>query len=300
MPSTGPAFEYFTNQNLKAWPMRFGDAALNTGDKPEAELQPVRRHRRRPHQEEQGVLLRQLRVHARPPDRRQDGDGAAAGDAAGRSVRGRRRRSTILSREMRTAPGGRSSRCCPGDPNYALCNTATNPQCLNIIPGGPAWTRSPRRSPATSRPTTSTGSGTTTSSQAPFAFDRQQVDTKVDYNVNSKFNLAGTFGVLHYRTTVPTVFGDTAVGRAHRRQQQPGARERQHVPAHGDGHLHLQPDVPDGRALRLGQAGNGVGAAGPRPRTSGLTCWAFRAPTARAPSRAAGRPSSSRTSPRSA
>ena len=22
----------------------------------------------------------------------------------------------------------------PGDPNYALCNTATNPQCLNIIP----------------------------------------------------------------------------------------------------------------------------------------------------------------------
>ena len=31
----GSGFEYFTNQALKAWPMRFGDAALNTGDKPE-------------------------------------------------------------------------------------------------------------------------------------------------------------------------------------------------------------------------------------------------------------------------
>ena len=27
----GSGFEYFTNQHLKAWPMRFDDAALNTG-----------------------------------------------------------------------------------------------------------------------------------------------------------------------------------------------------------------------------------------------------------------------------
>src|SRR5215217_151555 len=32
----GSGFDYFTNQDLKAWPMRFGDAALNTGKKPEA------------------------------------------------------------------------------------------------------------------------------------------------------------------------------------------------------------------------------------------------------------------------
>ena len=31
----GSGFEYFTNQNLKAWPMRFDDAALNTGPKPD-------------------------------------------------------------------------------------------------------------------------------------------------------------------------------------------------------------------------------------------------------------------------
>jgi hypothetical protein len=48
---------------------------------------------------------------------------------------------------------------------------------------------------------------------APFTFDRHQVDSRVDYNVNSKLNLIGTFGVLHYRSSTPTVFGDTAVGR---------------------------------------------------------------------------------------
>ena len=31
----GSGFEYFTNQHLKAWPMRFDDAALNTGHKPD-------------------------------------------------------------------------------------------------------------------------------------------------------------------------------------------------------------------------------------------------------------------------
>ena len=57
---------------------------------------------------------------------------------------------------------------------------------------------------------------------APFAFDRQQVDSKVDYSVNPKFNLAGTFGVLHYRTNVPTVFGDTGVGQAIGGSSNPG------------------------------------------------------------------------------
>ena len=32
----GSAFEHHTDQHLKAWPMRFGDVALNTGDKPQA------------------------------------------------------------------------------------------------------------------------------------------------------------------------------------------------------------------------------------------------------------------------
>ena len=44
----GSGFEYFTNQDLKAWPMRFGDAALNTGEKPEASYNQYRRDRWRP------------------------------------------------------------------------------------------------------------------------------------------------------------------------------------------------------------------------------------------------------------
>lgn len=55
----GSGFEYHTDQNLKAWPMRFDDAALN-GEEAEAELQRIRRDGGRAAQAEQGVLLRQL------------------------------------------------------------------------------------------------------------------------------------------------------------------------------------------------------------------------------------------------
>jgi hypothetical protein len=100
----------------------------------------------------------------------------------------------------------------PGDPNYALCNTATNPNCLNIIPAA-------RMDPIAKKIASFIPANNLDRERnnyfvsGPFKFDRQQIDSKVDYSVNSKFNLAGTFGVLHYRTNVPTVFGHTAVGR---------------------------------------------------------------------------------------
>jgi hypothetical protein len=56
----------------------------------------------------------------------------------------------------------------------------------------------------------------------PFTFDRHQVDSKVDYSVSPKFNLAGTFGALHYRTSVSTVFGEDAVGQAIGGSSNPG------------------------------------------------------------------------------
>ena len=49
--------------------------------------------------------------------------------------------------------------------------------------------------------------------QAPFTFDRNQIDSRFDYNGNSKFNMSGTLGMLHYSAVTPTVFGDAAVGR---------------------------------------------------------------------------------------
>ena len=46
----------------------------------------------------------------------------------------------------------------------------------------------------------------------PFAFNRNQIDSKVNYNATSKLNLSGTFGVQHYITSVPTIFGDALGG----------------------------------------------------------------------------------------
>ena len=88
------------------------------------------------------------------------------------------------------------------------------------------------------------------------------MDTKVDYNVNNKFNLAGTFGVLHYKTGVLMVLV-TMRWTADRRQQQPRPRPRQHVSLHDDGHVHLHAHAPDGRALRVGEQKTPLRAAWP-------------------------------------
>jgi hypothetical protein len=112
-------------------------------------------------------------------------------------------------------------RVLPGDANYSLCNTATNPNCLNIIPA--ARMDSIAKKIAASIPVNNLPRERDNYfASGPFTFDRHQVDAKVDYNVSSKFNLIGTFGVLHYRTSVPTVFGDTAVGRAIGGSSNPG------------------------------------------------------------------------------
>ncbi len=164
---------------------------------------------------------------------------------------------------MRTAPGGRSSRCFPGDPNYGLCNTATNPSCLNIIPAArmdPIAQQIASHIPANNIDRASRNYF----SQGPFESDRRQVDTKIDYNVNSKFNLAGTFGLLHFNTSVPTIFGEEAIGRPIGGSSNPGKGHGNIVPDHRDGHLHFQPDVPHGRTLWICQAGDELGAAGPR------------------------------------
>ena len=179
----------------------------------------------------------------------------------------------------------------PGDPNYALCNTATNPGCLNIIPAArmdPIAQQIASHFPANNLDR----EGDNYFVSAPFKFDRHQVDSKVDFNVNPKFNLAGTFGVLHYRTSVPTVFGDDAVGEPIGGSSNPGS-------GHGNtyrftvmGTYIFTPtflmDAHFGWASR-GRTRNSRASA----RTSAAMCSAFPGRTARAPSRAAGRRSSS-------
>ena len=46
----------------------------------------------------------------------------------------------------------------------------------------------------------------------PFAFDRRTIDTKINYNANSKLTVFGRFGMLHYTDFDPQVFGDALGG----------------------------------------------------------------------------------------
>ncbi len=206
----GSGFEYFTNEHLKAWPMRFDDAALNTGDKPEASYHQFGATAGGPLKQNKAfffVSYESTRDH-RVVDNTVSVPLPAIlrGDLSGSP--------TPIYDPLSGNPDGSGRtqfQVSPGDPNYALCNTATNPGCLNIIPAG-------RLDPIAQQIASYVPANNIARERdnyfvsAPFEFDRQQVDSKVDFNVNPNFNLTGTFGVLHYRTSVPTVFGEDAVG----------------------------------------------------------------------------------------
>ena len=223
----GSGFEYFTNQDLKAWPMRFGDAALNTGKKPEASYNQYGGTVGGRIVENKAfffVSYEGTRDH-RVVDRTDTipTPSMLRGDFSGSD-------SPIYDPLTGNADGtGRTQfQVFPGDPNYALCNTATNPQCLNIIPAArmdPIAQQIASHIPANNIDRASRNFF----SQGPFQSDRRQVDTKIDYNVNSKFNLAGTFGILHFKTSVPTIFGEEAIGQPIGGSSNPG---------HGHGNIY--------------------------------------------------------------
>jgi hypothetical protein len=206
----GSGFEYHSDQHLKAWPMRFGDVALNTGDKPKASYDQFGGTLGGPIKKNKAfffVSYESTRDH-RTVDRTVSVPTQAMlrGDLSSSS--------TPIYDPLSGNPDGSGRtqfRVLPGDPNYALCKTATNPSCLNIIPAArmdPTATKIASFIPANNIDRERNNYFVS----GPFAFDRQQIDSRFDYSVNSKLNLAGTFGVLHYRTNVPTVFGDAAIG----------------------------------------------------------------------------------------
>jgi hypothetical protein len=216
----GSAFGYHTDQHLKAWPMRFDDAALNTGDKPKQSYNEFGGTVGGPVQKNKVfyfVSYESTRDH-KTVDRTVSVPLPAMlkGDLSLSPT-------PIYDPLSGNADGtGRTQfRVLPGDANYALCNTATNPNCLNIIPAA-------RMDPIARKISSFIPANNLNRDRnnyfasGPFTFDRHQVDSKVDYSVNSKFNLAGTFGALHYRTSVPTVFGEDAVGRAIGGSSNPG------------------------------------------------------------------------------
>jgi hypothetical protein len=110
-------------------------------------------------------------------------------------------------------PGQRQPMMAPGDPR---CNTASNPSCMNIIPQSLLNTPSGQIAqkinslfPDPNLP----GLKNNYFASGSFGFARNTLDTKVNWNVNSKLTTFGRFSFLHYTDVTPTVFGDALQGR---------------------------------------------------------------------------------------
>jgi len=106
-------------------------------------------------------------------------------------------------------PSQRLPMMAPGDPR---CDTATNPSCENIIPASLLNTPSALIAekinalwPEPNLP----GLKNNYYSSGSFAFDRNTIDTKMNWNINTKFNVFGRFSFLHYSDFTPTVFQST-------------------------------------------------------------------------------------------
>jgi len=106
-------------------------------------------------------------------------------------------------------PSQRLPMMAPGDPR---CDTATNPSCENIIPASLLNTPSAQIAqkinalwPEPNLP----GLKNNYFASGGFAFDRHTIDTKMNWNINQKFNVFGRFSFLHYSDFTPTVFQST-------------------------------------------------------------------------------------------
>ncbi len=109
-------------------------------------------------------------------------------------------------------PSQREQMAAPGDPR---CNTATNPGCLNIIPASlmntPSGQIAQKLNALWPDPNLS-GLSNNYFVSGPFSFDRHTIDSKVNWNVSSKATAFGRFSFLHYSDTTPTVFGNQLIG----------------------------------------------------------------------------------------
>jgi hypothetical protein len=109
-------------------------------------------------------------------------------------------------------PSQRVPMTAPGD---SRCNTATNPSCENIIPASLLNTPSALIAqkinslfPEPNLP----GISKNYFASGGFAFNRNTIDSKVNWNVNNKMNVFGRFSFLHYTDFTPTAFGSYMQG----------------------------------------------------------------------------------------
>jgi hypothetical protein len=110
-------------------------------------------------------------------------------------------------------PSQRLPMTAPGDPR---CNTASNPTCENIIPVSLLNTPSAQIAqkinslfPEPNLP----GVKNNYFASGGFAFNRNTIDSKINWNVSNKMNVFGRFSFLHYTDFTPTVFGTVMQGR---------------------------------------------------------------------------------------
>jgi hypothetical protein len=106
-------------------------------------------------------------------------------------------------------PSQRVPMAAPGDPR---CNTATNPGCLNIIPQSllntPSGVIAQKINALWPEPNLP-GLKNNYYASGGFAFNRNTLDTKINWNVSNKINVFGRFSFLHYTDFTPTAFANT-------------------------------------------------------------------------------------------
>jgi hypothetical protein len=216
----GSLFEYNSNNHLKAWPMEFDNAAVNTGNKPKAIYNqfggtiggPIKKDKLFYFVSYEGTgdhrgVQRRVTV---PTAAAKAGDLSALAAALETDIYDPMTGDPLTG--MNRTPFMASSN--PADPNF---NPAcTDPAgCINMVPVS-------RLDPVVQQilalepdPNVSGRENKTNNyfASAPFTFDRHQWDAKVNYNATSKLNLTGTFGMLHFSDHTPTVFGDKLIGR---------------------------------------------------------------------------------------
>jgi hypothetical protein len=188
----GSAFEYHTNNHLKAWPDRIDNPELNTGNKPKLVYNQFGGTLG-------GKIIKDKLFYF----------GSYEGTFDHEAVQ---RRVTVPSAAFKS--GDFSGADTPiYDPLTGTADGTGRTQFLgNVIPADRIDSIAKTLAALIPDPTLP-GTRNNYFAAGPFAFNRNQIDTKINYNATPKLNLSGTFGVQHFRTNVPTVFGDELVGR---------------------------------------------------------------------------------------
>lgn len=206
-------FEYHSDQHIKAWPMRFENADANVGNKPKfidnafggTVGGPIKKDKLFFFASYEGTYQRQTteRFNGIPTAAMRMGDLRSSSRVVydpltGDQVTGMGRTRFVASAD-------------PSNPNY-------NPACTDVA-GCPNVIPVNRLDPIAQKilsfvpPTNLSGDTRNFFINAPFKFNRNQVDSKINFNATPKLNFIGTFGFLRYSDIAPTIFGDAAIGR---------------------------------------------------------------------------------------